>query len=123
MCIDYYSFCIWGKIKAKKYDIQSVLGCFQQKNLIFFHRKTYSWVSNKRGGQNKQRSWQILTKITNGEGAINREVGKKSPKLIHGEVGISGPTGKNTAIRNFIEIKPSNNLVKISTKRTSEIQR
>ena len=38
-------------------------------------------VCNKRGG------WQ------------------KSPKLINGEVGINGEAGKNTAIRNFIEIK------------------
>ena len=96
---------------------------FSAEKRYFFHRKTYSLVSNKRGGQNKWRSWQISTKITNGEGAINREVGKKSPKLIHGEVGISGESGENTAIRNLIEIKPSNNLVEISTKRTSEIQR
>ena len=37
---------------------------------------------------------------------------QKSPKLINGEA------GKNTAIKNFIEIKSSNDLVKISTKRT-----
>ena len=37
---------------------------------------------------------------------------QKSPKLINEEA------GKNTAIRNFIEIKSSNDLVKISTKRT-----
>ena len=43
--------------------------------------------------------------------------------LINGKVGINGKAGKNTAIRNSIEIKPSNNLVKISTKRTHEIQR
>ena len=40
------------------------------------------------------------------------------PKLINVEVGINGEAGKNTAIRNFIEIKSSNDLVKISTKRT-----
>ena len=50
--------------------------------------------NNKQGGCNKQEGWQ------------------KSPKLINGEA------GKNTAIRNFIEIKSSNNLVKISAKRT-----
>ena len=30
---------------------------------------------------------------------------------MNGEVGINGETGKNTAIRNFIELKSSNNLV------------
>ena len=37
---------------------------------------------------------------------------------IEGEGRINGEAGKNTAIRNFIEIKSSNDLVKISTKRT-----
>ena len=37
---------------------------------------------------------------------------QKFKKLINVEA------GKNTATRNFIEIKSSNNLVKISTKRT-----
>ena len=32
------------------------------------------------------------------------------------KVGLNGEAGKNTAIRNFIEIKSSNDLVKISTK-------
>ena len=69
-----------------------------------------------------------------GEGRINGEAGKffgqnnkrgswqKSPKLINGEVVINREAGKNTAIRNFIEIKSSNDLVKISTKK-QEIQR
>ena len=43
---------------------------------------------------------------------------QKSPKLINGEVGINGEAGKNTAIRNFIEIKSSNNLKKKSTEGT-----
>ena len=43
--------------------------------------------------------------------------------LIKGEVEINVEAGKNTAIRNFIEIKLSNDLVKILTKRTKEIQR
>ena len=43
---------------------------------------------------------------------------QKSPKLTNGEVGVNGEAGKNAAIRSFIEIKPSNDLVKISTKRT-----
>ena len=43
---------------------------------------------------------------------------QKSPKLINGEVGMNGEAGKNTSIRNFIGIKLSNDLVKISTKRT-----
>ena len=38
------------------------------------------------------------------------------------EVGINGEADKKTAIRNFIEIKSSNDLVKISTKRTREIK-
>ena len=59
----------------------------------------YSRVSNRRGGWNKREAWQISPKIINGEGAMN------------GEVGINGETGKNTAIRNFIELKSSNNLV------------
>ena len=53
-------------------------------------------VCNKRGGQ------------------------QKSPKLINGEVGINGEACKNTAIRNFIEIKSSKDLVTISTKRTTK---
>ena len=35
-----------------------------------------------------------------------------------GRLEINGEAGKNTVIRNFIEIKLSNNLKKISTKRT-----
>ena len=54
--------------------------------------------SNKWGGCNKRRGWQ------------------KSPKLMNGEVGINGEAGKSTAIRNFIETKSSNDLVKISAK-------
>ena len=56
--------------------------------------------NNKRGGNNKRGSWQ------------------KSSKLINREVGINGEAGKNTAIRYFIEIKTSNDLVKISAKIT-----
>ena len=73
---------------------------------------SYSRVSNRRGGRNKRGRWQISAKIINGEGAINVGGWQKSPKLINGEA------GKNTAIRNFIELKPSNDLVKILTKRT-----
>ena len=61
---------------------------------------SYSQVSNRRDGQNKRGGWQIPGKVISREGAINREV------------------GKNAAIINFIEVKSSNNLVKISTKRT-----
>ena len=43
---------------------------------------------------------------------------QKSAKLINGKVGINGEAGKKTAIRNFIEIKSSNDLVKVSTERT-----
>ena len=77
----------------------------------------YSRVSNRRGqgeeeGQNKWGGWQIS--------AQNNKRGgwQKSPKLINREVGINGEAGKNTTIRNFTEIKSSNDLVKISTKRT-----
>ena len=56
--------------------------------------------NNKRGRCNKREGW------------------RKSPKLINGEVAINGEAGKNTAIRNFIEIKSSDNLVEISTKKT-----
>ena len=59
----------------------------------------YSRVSNRRARQNRQGGWQISAKIINGEVGINREA------------------GKNTSITNFIEIKLSNNLVKISTKK------
>ena len=56
--------------------------------------------NNKRGGCNKRGGWE------------------KSPKLINEEVGINGEAGKNTTVRYLIEIKSSNNLVKISTKIT-----
>ena len=56
--------------------------------------------NNKLGGWSKQGGWQ------------------KSPKLINEKVEINRESGKNTAIRNLIEIKSSNDLVKISTKRT-----
>ena len=66
----------------------------------------YSGVLNRRGGRNKWEGWKISAKII------------KSPKLIHGEVGINREAGKNTSIRSFIEIKLSKNIVKTSTKRT-----
>ena len=65
----------------------------------------YSRVLNTRRGRNKRGGWQILAKIINGEGATNRKVGRNLQS-------------KNTAIRNFTEIKSSNDFVKISTKRT-----
>ena len=43
---------------------------------------------------------------------------RESPTLKKGEVGINEEAGKNTAITIIIEIKSSNDLVKISTKRT-----
>ena len=55
--------------------------------------------NNKRGGSNKWGHWQ------------------KSLKLRNEEIVINGKAGKNTVIRNFIEIKSSNDLVKISTKK------
>ena len=52
-------------------------------------------------------------------GQSNKRGGwQKSLKLVNGEVGINGEAGQKTAIRKFIEINSSNNLVKISTKRT-----
>ena len=56
--------------------------------------------NNKWGGCNKRGGWQ------------------KSPKLINRDFEINEGAGKNTAIRTFIEIKASNDLVIISTKRT-----
>ena len=77
----------------------------------------YSRVSNRSGqgeeeGQNKRGDWKIS--------AQNNKRGgwQKFPKLINREVGINGEAGKNTTIRNFTEMKSSNDLVKISTKRT-----
>ena len=83
----------------------------------------YSRVSNRKGqgegeGQNKRGDWQILAQ-NNKRGGCNKRGGwQKFPKLINREVEINGEAGKNTAIRNFTEIKSSNDLVKISTKRT-----
>ena len=49
----------------------------------------------------------------NKQRGCNKRGGRqKSPKLINEKA------GKNTAIRNSMEIKSSNDLVKISTKRT-----
>ena len=53
-----------------------------------------------------------MDKIINVEVCNKRGGWKKSPKLINEEA------SKNTAVRNFIDIKSSNDLVKISTKRT-----
>ena len=70
-----------------------------RNNFVVISQRTcrsfrYSRVSNRRGGRNKRGGWQ------------------KSPKLVNGEA------GKNTAIKNFIETKSSNDYVKISTKKT-----
>ena len=65
---------------------------FKIQKLIKIHK--CSRISSRRGGRNKRGGWQISAKIINGE------------------------IGKNKAIRNFIEVKSSNYLVKISTKRT-----
>ena len=93
------SFPVFPKNKAIGYFVN-----FNFHNFLLMHmqesQKIYSRVSNRREGRNKRGGWQISAKIINEEGAINREA------------------GKNTAIRNLIEIKSSNNLVKISTKRT-----
>ena len=82
----------------------------------------YSRVSNRRGAgggkQNKWGSWQISAQNDKRGGCNKRGVWEKSPRLINKEVGINGEAGKNIAIRNFIEIKSSNDLVKISTKLT-----
>ena len=76
----------------------------------------YSRVSNRRGGWNKKGSWQISTKIINGKGAINEELGKNLQGYKRGGWNIR-EVGK-LEIRKFIEIKSSNDLVEISTKRT-----
>ena len=62
-------------------------------------RLAYFDQNNKWGGCNKRGHWQ------------------KSLKLINEEIVINGKAGKNTVIRSFIEIKSSNDLVKISTKK------
>ena len=64
----------------------------------------YSRVSNRRGGWNKPGGCQISANIING--------GQISAKMINGEA------SKNTTIINFIEIKSSKDLAKISIKRT-----
>ena len=64
----------------------------------------YSRVSNRKKGREGSR--------------INGETGKFRHKMINGNGAINGEVDKNTAIRNFIEIKSSNDFVKISTKRT-----
>ena len=66
---------------------------------------------------NKHGGWQISAKIINGKGAIKGELGKNLQSYKRGGWNIR-EVGKNTAIRNFIEIKSSNDLVKIPTKRT-----
>ena len=82
----------------------------------------YSQVSNIRGwggdGRRKQNKWRDrkISAQNDKRGGCNKRVGwQKSPKIINKEAGINGEAGKNTAIRNFIEIKSSNGLVKIST--------
>ena len=64
----------------------------------------YSRVSNRKKGREGSR--------------INGETRKFQHKMINGEGAINGEVDKNTAIRNFIEIKSSNDLVEISAKRT-----
>ena len=59
-----------------------------------------------------------MGRLANFDQNNKRGAWQRSPKLINREVGIYGEDGKNTAIKNFIEIKSSNDLVKISTKRT-----
>ena len=85
---------------ARKFPVLSIASKIDNNN---FYPKAiddhpllynYSRVSNRRG------SWQ------------------KSPKLINEEVKINGEASKNTAVRYLIEIKSSNDLVKISTKIT-----
>ena len=76
------------------HEILAVLSSFKLKGRVEWTGRLANFSqNNKWGGCNKRGGWQ------------------KSPKLINGE------TGKNTAIRNFIEIKSSNELVKISTKK------
>ena len=79
-----------------------------------FSSPIYSGVSNRSGGRNKRGGWQISVKTINGEGAIYGEIGKNL-KYDKRQVGENGEAGENTA---FIEIKSSNDFVKISTKRT-----
>ena len=71
-----------------------------------------------KGGGRKQNKWRDrkISAQNDKRGGCNKRGGwQKSPKIINKEAGINGEAGKNTAIRNFIEIKSSNVLVKIST--------
>ena len=72
-------------------------------------------------GRNKRGDWQIFAKNNKRRGCNQRGSWQKSLKLKNGEVEINGEAGKNTAIRNFIEIKSSKNLVEISTKRNTNV--
>ena len=81
----------------------------------------YSRVSNRRrggGDGRKQNTWRDrkISAQNDKQGGCNKRGGwQKSPEITNKEAGINGEAGKNTAIRNFIEIKSSNGLVKIST--------
>ena len=69
----------------------------------------YSWVSNRRGVE-KQNKWRDrrISAQNDKRGRCNKLGSwQKSPQLINKEIGINGEAGKNTAIRNFIEIKSS----------------
>ena len=56
-----------------------------------------------------------MAKILNGEGGIN---GLAKISKVNKQGGWNKWRGKNIVIRNFIDLKSSNDLVKISTKRT-----
>ena len=77
-----------------------------------------------KGGGRKQNKWRDrkISAQNDKRGGCNKRGGwQKSPKIINKEAGINGEAGKNIAIRNFIEIKSSNGLVKISaTKKHKE---
>ena len=76
---------------------------------IVLNKAFINTLQFRRGGRNKWVDWQISAQMINGEDAITRRLAKIS-KLINGEIGINGEAGKNTAIRNFIATKSSNNL-------------
>ena len=76
-------------------------------------RTTYNqWPNNLSNNRSNNLSAVVLTNFSNRSGGWNkREHWQISAKIINGEVGINGEAGKNTATRNFIEIKSSNDLV------------
>ena len=81
-------------------------------------------IERGRRNREEQGSWQISAKIIKGKGAINGEIGVvKISKVNKGRDWNKRGDWQNTAIRNFIEIRSSNDLVKISKKKNKKNQK